>query len=264
MKKLAWLTDLHLNFLPQKQIFDFLSMLNRHEADAIVISGDLTDARLLRDTLHNFHHYIQKPVYFVLGNHDFYHASFEAIRLSVKMWATDHIVWLTNAGVIKLTADTVLIGHDGWADGRLGDYARSTLELTDYYAIQEFMGLDRVRRLALMNKLGDEAADCLKILLPQALRQGKHVILVTHVPPFKESCWHIDRPSDDNGLPHFACKAVGEVLREVMEKHPEHRLTVLCGHTHTGCDVEMLPNLRVIAGFAEYGNPVIQRTFELV
>ena len=33
-------------------------------------------------------------------------------------------------------------------------------------------------------------------------------------------------------LPYFACRAVGEVLREAIAVRPECEMTVLCGHTH--------------------------------
>ena len=31
---------------------------------------------------------------------------------------------------------------------------------------------------------------------------------------------------------YFACKAVGDLLLEVMGNRPHNQLTVLCGHTH--------------------------------
>lgn len=40
-----------------------------------------------------------------------------------------------------------------------------------------------------------------------------------HVPPFREASWHQGRISDDDWLPHFTCKAVGDVLREAMVAH---------------------------------------------
>jgi hypothetical protein len=37
---------------------------------------------------------------------------------------------------------------------------------------------------------------------------------------------------------------------------------VLCGHTHGG-DVQIVENLRVVTGPAEYGKPQSQRIFEV-
>ena len=79
--------------------------------------------------------------------------------------------------------------------------------------------------------------------------------MLTHVPPFREACWHRGQISDDDWLPHFACRAVGEVLVEAMAAHPECEMTVLCGHTHSPGEAQVLPNLRVLTGGAEYGRP---------
>lgn len=84
----------------------------------------------------------------------------------------------------------------------------------------------------------------------------------THVPPFKEACWHDGEISDDKWLPHFACKAVGNVLEKLMIEHPDRQMTVLCGHTHSSGRAEILPNLFVKTGGAEYGSPAIQEIIE--
>jgi hypothetical protein len=44
-----------------------------------------------------------------------------------------------------------------------------------------------------------------------------------------------------------------------MAAYPEYVVTVRCGHTHSPGEAEVLPILRVLAGFAEYGRPVVQR-----
>lgn len=76
-------------------------------------------------------------------------------------------------------------------------------------------------------------------------------------------CWHQGQISDDDWLPHFTCKAVGDVLRGAMAGKPDRRLTVLCGHTHGEGMVLLMPNLRVLTGGAEYGQPKVQRVLEV-
>ena len=84
-------------------------------------------------------------------------------------------------------------------------------------------------------------------------------IVLTHVPPFRESCWHQGRISDDDWLPYFTCRAVGDALLEIMQARPDRDLTVLCGHTHGEGQAEILPNLRVWTGGADYGKPRVER-----
>ena len=89
------------------------------------------------------------------------------------------------------------------------------------------------------------------------------VIVATHVPPFCEAAWHEGRPSSDDFLPFFACKAVGDVLLEAARSHPKCQILVLCGHTHDGGELQVLENLRVVTGPAEYGKPEIQQIIEV-
>lgn len=101
-------------------------------------------------------------------------------------------------------------------------------------------------------------------MLPDALARFQHVVVITHVPPFRESCWHEGKISGDDWLPFFSCKAVGDALVEAMKAAPDRMMTVLCGHTHGGGEAQILPNLRVLTGGARYGQPAIQQVLELM
>jgi hypothetical protein len=45
--------------------------------------------------------------------------------------------------------------------------------------------------------------------------------------------------------------------------YPKCQILVLCGHTHHGGEVQMVENLRVVTGAAEYGRPQIQRIMDV-
>ncbi|MDX1992340.1 MAG: metallophosphoesterase [bacterium] len=263
--KFAWLTDIHFDFLKVEQIAEFLLSLKALETDAVVISGDIGLARNVREFLRMIEYVVPGTVYFVLGNHDFYGSSIQKVRAAIGALTetSPKLRWLPTAGVVELSAQVGMIGHDSWPDGRLGNYATSRVELNDYHLIHEFIGLDKAARLAVMNRLGDEAAAYFRQTLPAALSRHEHVYLVTHVPPFRDACWHQGRISGPDWLPHFGCKAVGDVLLDVMHHHPQKRLTVFCGHTHGRGRVDILPNLRVLTGGAEYGAPEVQQVFEV-
>ena len=117
--------------------------------------------------------------------------------------------------------------------------------------------------ISVLRRLGEEAAEHLKIVLPDALASYDNVVVVTHVPPFREAAWYEGEISNDNWLPFFCCKAVGDVLTEQMEANPDSRLTVLCGHTHGQGEAQILPNLRVVTGGAQYRRPQIQGVLEI-
>jgi hypothetical protein len=133
--------------------------------------------------------------------------------------------------------------------------------LNDWGLIGEFGGFeeDPGERLAKLHALGDEARDHFRSVLPAALDRFRHVIALTHVPPFREACWYRHQISDDHWLPHFTCKVAGDALAEAMAARPAREMTVLCGHTHGAGEAQVLPNLRVLTGGAAYGAPTVQR-----
>lgn len=264
-RRLVWLTDIHLNHVATQHIESFLNNITAARPDAVVISGDIGEAHSLADYMMRAGRHIKRPVYFVLGNHDYYFGSIKKTReLAARLSTTvPNLYWLPRYGIVELTPTLALIGHGGWADGRLGDYARSPVMLNDYVLIRELAGLSPEARLTKLNALGDEAAAYLRRVLPDALSRYKRVFIVTHVPPFREACWHQGEISDDNFLPHFTCKAVGDVLLHFARIYPQCQVTVLCGHTHGEGETAPLNNLRVLTGGAEYGQPAIKRIFEM-
>ena len=260
MTRYAWLTDIHLEFLRSKETVAFVKELAARKLDGLFITGDISTASQIEAHLQLFEDVYQAPVYFVLGNHDYYGGSIETVRKMVEKVCSKSkwLHWLPMCGVEAIGKDTCLIGHDGWADGRLGDYAGSKVLLNDYVKIDNFLRAGGGGRLALLNSLGDQAADYLRDILPEALKQYSQIIVLTHPPPFKEACWHEGAISADGWLPHFSCKAIGDVLTEAMATAPDKRMTVLCGHTHSSGECRILPNLLVKTGGAKYGSPMIQ------
>ncbi len=260
MIRYAWLTDIHLEFLGDEETAVFMKGLAAQKLDGLFITGDVSTALKIEAHLQLFENLYQSPVYFVLGNHDYYGGSIEAVREMVEKicYKSKWLHWLPMSGVVALGKETCLIGHDGWADGRFGDYATSNVLLNDYSKIHNFVRAGGVGRLALLNSLGDQAADYFRDILPKVLKQYEQIIVLTHIPPFKESCWHEGEISADDWLPHFSCKAAGDVFVNFMEGSPNKQMTVLCGHTHSSGKCRILPNLEVKTGGAKYGSPMIQ------
>lgn len=263
--RLAWLTDIHLNFLKPHQYDGFFSKIRAQKPDALVISGDIAEGRNIGFFLQTLDKHLHMPIYFVLGNHDYYYGSFKTVSALMRKMCAElpHLQWLDEANVVELSSDTALIGHGSWPDGRFGTYHTSEVELLDYYVIEEFVGLEKMARLYKLNALGDAAAAHFRRVLPQALQHYRHVYAAMHPPPYREASRYKGQISKEDFLPHFTSKAVGVALREIMEAHPENQLTVLCGHTHGAADERILPNLHVLTGEAEYGKPHVQRVFEI-
>lgn len=260
--RLAWLTDIHLNFLAKSARHSFYRGVAEGRPDAVLIGGDIAESHGVCGHLKSMAATWGCPTYFVLGNHDFYRSGLTRVGEAVRRTCREdpRLAWLSEAGVVPLDDRTALIGHDGWADGRLGDYARSSVMLNDYVLIDEFAarGPDRDDRRDLMNRLGDRAAAHIRRTATEAAARFPRVLVLTHVPPFREATWHEGRISDDEWLPHFSCKAVGDALSEAAAARPSTEFAVLCGHTHSGGIARVRPNLLVRTGGAVYGAPEVQ------
>ena len=263
--RLIWISDAHFEHLKANQKSRFLEKIARQESNAVLLGGDTTTAENLNIHLRQIETTLNRPIYFVLGNHDYYGASIADVRSSVQAISekSSLLNWLPNSGVVSLTDNTALIGHGCWADGRAGDFSLRPELLTDYFVIEEFKGLDDIARLSKIKILGYEAAEHLKDCLNQALYTHEEVLILTHVPPFAESCWYNGKAATSDILPHFVCRAAGDVLLEIMKNNKDKRVTVLSGHTHNQSEVDILPNLKVITAEAKYGLPEIQRILEI-
>jgi Icc protein len=265
MKRIAWLTDIHLNFVKPEMMAELFHHLRESSPEVVLIGGDIAEATDVAYYLAMIDNELRRPVYFVLGNHDFYFGAIQEVRDEVEALCAkrSNLIYLTTAGVQCLTEEVGLIGHDSWADARIGDYERSMVMMNDYKLIRELAGVNKEDRWPLLKSLGDEAAAYMRDALSDALERFDMVYVLTHVPPMREACWYDGRISDDEWAPHFTCRAVGDVLLEVVRDHPTRQVTVLCGHTHGSGECWPLKNLRILTGGAEYGFPGINRLFTL-
>jgi 3',5'-cyclic AMP phosphodiesterase CpdA len=230
-----------------------------------VITGDISEAPTLEGHLTQLAEKLKRPIYFVLGNHDYYDGSIKRVREEVARLSAGHplLHWLPQSGLIALTKDTGLVGHGGWGDALLGNGRTTPVRLNDSRMIEELVGLSHLESLPTLARLGEEAAACLKPHLSEAVARFDRVVVATHVPPYRESGWHMGQNTDDDWAPFFTCKAMGSLLRATFEGAPNCQGTVLCGHCHSGGKAQILPNLEVLTGGAEYGAPSLVQVLTL-
>ena len=82
------------------------------------------------------------------------------------------LVWLGKPEIVTLSDDTVLLGHDGWADARYGDFDHSSVTLNDSRLIAELYQAFLLSKSALkheMQNLADEDAEILQQTLKKAI-----------------------------------------------------------------------------------------------
>ena len=263
--RLAWTTDIHLNHVPASLRERWLGLVARQNCDGIVISGDIGESidvvrylRLVADA-------VSVPVYFVLGNHDFYGGSIgvtvqEVVRACRE---DDRLRYLTDLSAVPLSSSGLresayLVGEDGWGDATEGNFERSHVRLNDFVQIRDFCQTRRETWKQRLEDLGAASAERLAAKLLAIPIDAKQVLVVTHVPPFCEACWYEGRITDDHWAPFFVCGQVGRVLRDISRSRPTCNYSVLCGHTHHGGVADIEPNLTVYTGSACYGKPDIE------
>lgn len=293
--KLVWVSDLHLNFLTEAypgeptmrtlsetKVKAFCDAVLAHKPEAVVITGDITEAKFIDIHLAWLSQYLDPlPIYFVLGNHDFYHGSIERVREFCKQFdgsqpdkPTNNLRWLNVCDVVQLTEKTALVGHDGWYDGQYANwFAPGVVIMNDYYIIKEFQeryapsgnmsqsgmvqanGDPRIKTFALMQELANQCAFHALNVLPKACAQAKNVIFATHVAPWPQNSVYNGQRSDFKWLPNFSSKLCGDALLEVGKSHPNNEFTILCGHSHGSAEYHPLKNMVSHTRYALYKFP---------
>lgn len=260
--KIVWTSDIHLNFLSEiEERNKFYSDILQRNPDCVVISGDIGEAPDVIQYVTEIETYISKPVYFVLGNHDFYESSIKATRQSVK-----HLGYLGSKQLIKLSEDTALIGVDGWGDCRNGDYENSRLTMSDWLYIKELKKAYLSGSQALkkeLQRIADGDAAKLSRRVQKAVKNGfKRIIIVTHVPPYEEACLNSGRKSTPSGLPFFSSRILGDKIEPIAKQNPNIDFLWLCGHTHSKVDLNVLANLRILVAESAYYYPTVAGEIE--
>ncbi|MES2305130.1 MAG: metallophosphoesterase [Gemmatimonadota bacterium] len=253
-----WATDIHLDHAGPEARQGFLAALQEQHGETLVLTGDISLASRFVDDLTAIAGAAGCPVYYLLGNHDHYGAGVGEVRDRATALAEQRpdIQWLPPAGVVTLASGTALVGVDGWADGRFGDPLNTPLVLNDDRLIAELAVHDSRRaKLFVKRALADADAARLQTLLERAAAVANRILVATHVPPFPEALPTRGRLASPAWQPLLVCGATGSVLRRFAAGHPEHDLTVLCGHTHVEASAAILPNLRVRVARARYGAP---------
>ncbi len=259
--KLAWCTDIHLDQVDESTLTRFLTQGKALNADGVLIGGDIGESSDLEGALSYICSRLEVPVWFVLGNHDYYGGSFHAVdsRMSRLHKQGEQLSWLPMSGVVYLGKKTALFGHGGWGDAQIGSFDSSNVFLRDFTDIGDLNELSKGARNEYLRLRGRIAGQHIKGCFEQLSESVEQVILLTHVPPFAEACWSSGTIAPDDWLPFYTCKAVGDAILEAVGGSYKGKVQVLCGHTHGEGIVNVHPRVQVITGGAEFGNPKWQR-----
>lgn len=271
----AWLTDIHLDHLRDEVLGAFIDSAKGY--DGYLITGDISNSHKLISQLEACYAAWAAPIYFVLGNHDFWGSSFASVRRRVVNFCKTHpeCAYLSKSEPIWL-GNTAIVGHDGWYDALHGDVKGSRFLMSDWVngGIHDFapytrgaLYYDDIDKPGLIQHCQELASDGVALVavgLHKAIKAGaERVIVLTHVPPWREASWHEGKPGEATAIPWFTSKIMGDTLEKWAMKFPQVQFDVLCGHTHGKWEGNILPNLSCRVGGTDYGRPGVEELIKI-
>lgn len=252
-------SDVHLDHLSDDGLKRYLRMVaSVTSANSIVlVTGDITTSKHLRRHVQDLKNACGGRMLYVLGNHDRWDASFADAPtvLAADASPDGFCVFMDLVGSVEIDEQTCVVGESGWYDGRNGEQGNPRFIMRDWHVIDEYRGREP---RTFSSIVADTRANVLEQKLRAACQRYERIVVLTHVPPYVESCLHLGRPSDTWALPWFSSQAMGDVLDQIAAEHPNVKLEVLCGHTHSPATYRRSDNLHVTTAKAIYGAPTIE------
>jgi len=254
-KRYLWLTDTHLDKVFPWTLARFILHIIKEDPAGIFLTGDISNGLLTCWHLKLLARFIKCPIYFVLGNHDYFFHSLDGMHAKIRKLCAEHsnLIWMTEAGIIKLNDEFALIGTDGWYSAENGnpEYLRFTF---DWFMTEDFRRMPSMNaRIDKWRAMADWSALDIMGKLEGAIAQDyKNIIILTHQPPWIEATRDVGTILEKYWLPYNTNIRLGKVIERVMGAHKKKHATVLSGHCHTDNWIYVSRNIECKVQRAKY------------
>ncbi|WP_165475086.1 metallophosphoesterase family protein [Legionella yabuuchiae] len=247
-----WLTDLHVNRLDKEQYIHLLERIQASEAEAVWITGDIGDPPLNWRFLEDLFCKFTKPVYFVLGNHDYYHLQVDEARQKARnlSHAYPNAYYLTYESGFTLK-DNFIVGIGCWSNTGSIPLRENTW---DSDSIKDLMRLNLDDLNSKLNQLAEQDAAFLLQKCAAGIKKSiKTIIIFTHIPPMEAMHGHYPvRTLEENRTIYYSF-ALSDALKQLLDTYPEINLRVYSGHLHQVQEYQITDRLQ--GYIAEAYNP---------
>lgn len=226
-----WLTDLHVNRLDQEQYNQLLNRIKISDAEAIWLTGDIGDPPLNWTFLEDLFCIFNKPIYFVLGNHDYYHQQVDATRQKARDFSQSYpnaYYLATEAGFVW--EEQFILGVGGWANTGNIPIKEKTW---DSDAIDDLLRLNNFQLQTKLNELAESDAQTLLLKCAAGITDKiKKVTIFTHVPPTDAMHGKYSiKPLQDNRTIYYS-SALSAAFKSLLQDYPDIEFQVYSGHLH--------------------------------
>lgn len=261
-----WLTDTHFNFVSQPKLVEFFLYLQQISPDGIFITGDISTGPHVVQHLQWMAKITSVPIYFVLGNHDYYQSSFQDTEQAIKLLCQRNrtLHYLSSSEPITIADNVALVGDDGWYDAGWRDPLTPLVFIWDFFFIKDFRALfHNYERMELVRNRARKAANRIAYTLRRAFKSHATVYLLTHFPPWPETIDKWAGLVEKFWMPYNSCKLMSDAISSTMESLPDKKLVVLAGHTHRARTEQVAHNIELRVGMAHHGLCKIEDTIFL-
>lgn len=250
-----WMTDIHMNFLVNPGVKrKFLNKVQKLKAP-IVITGDISDGLRLYTNLKELAEASEFPIYFITGNHDYYHSSFDRTDKIIRTSVSEHdnLIYLPHNGIVPLSETTCLIGPESWYDGKIIPFVVNiNFSMNDFNYIEDLCLTSKQEIANVFQARASEGLEKLKELTEQAKKKYKNIIVLSHPIPF--GC--MDGHKGSELSPFYVWYEGGKYISDFAFLNPDTNILWLSGHTH-GRGVFENFNLKAYSLESEYSFPKI-------
>jgi 3',5'-cyclic-AMP phosphodiesterase len=253
-------SDIHLDRADSRKQDEFFNEIyyRTDKNTSTLILGDINEGGDTLDSVRDIRDFAKGPVYFVLGNHDYYNTNVTTMQASLREeeWKSSYLQNMKEP--VFLEKDVCLVGVDGFYDGRSFAYHR--METMNDFRRNHTLA-NPYTRDAIIHGLSVHSAHLARTKLHNARSLGfRNILFATHVPCFQEAV--VARYSNTPGRQthelnpaFYVNRELGAVLRAFCLTYPKIKVTVLTGHSHSLSHHQELPNLTHYVLSAEYRSP---------